>query len=169
LAHDHLDPYTSADIISSHVTDGLELARRYRLPSRVRAFIAEHHGDSFVSFMYRQALEAAGGDASKVDESRFRYVGPKPQSRETALLMLADTAEAITKSKNPKSVQELEEAVNLAITARLQQGQLDECDLSLRDLQTIRRSFVSTLKGMYHTRIEYPDSKPAQLPEKASA
>jgi hypothetical protein len=167
--HDHLDPYTSADIIRSHVTDGLDLARRYRLPSRVRAFIAEHHGDSFVSFMYRRAVEAAGGDESKVDESRFRYVGPKPQSRETALLMLADTTEAITKSKSPKSEQELEEAVNLAITARLQQGQLDECDLTLRDLQTIRRSFVSTLKGMYHTRIEYPDSKPAQLQKPASA
>jgi putative nucleotidyltransferase with HDIG domain len=161
--HDHLDPYTSADIIRSHVTDGLDLARRYRLPSRVRAFIGEHHGDSFVSFMYRQAVEAAGGDESKVDESRFRYVGPRPQTRETALLMLSDTTEAIAKSKSPKSVQELEDAVNLAISVRLQQGQLDECDLSLRDLQTIRRSFVSTLKGMYHTRIEYPDSKPAQL------
>ncbi len=167
--HDHLDPYTSADVLRSHVTDGLDLARRYRLPSRVRAFISEHHGNSFVSFMYRRAVEAAGGDESKVDESRFRYVGPRPQSRETALLMLSDTTEAIAKSKNPKSVQELEEVVNLAITTRLQQGQLDECDLSLRDLQTIRRSFVSTLKGMYHTRIEYPDSKPAQLPEKSAS
>jgi putative nucleotidyltransferase with HDIG domain len=166
--HDHLDPYTSADILRSHVTDGLDLARRYRLPSRVQAFISEHHGDSFVSFMYQQAVEAADGDASQVDESRFRYVGPKPQSRETALLMLADTAEAIAKSKRPGSVEELQELVSMAITVRLQQGQLDECDLSLRDLQTVRESFVNTLKGLYHTRIEYPEPKrPAQLPSES--
>lgn len=168
--HDHLDPYTSADILRSHVTDGLELAKRHRLPSRVRAFISEHHGDSYVSFLYQKAIEAAGGDDSQVDESRFRYVGPKPRSRETALLMLADTAEAIAKSKRPASVEELEELVNLAITIRLQQGQLDECELSLRDLQIIRLSFVNTLKGLYHTRIEYPESKrPAQLPSESES
>jgi putative nucleotidyltransferase with HDIG domain len=160
--HDRLDPYTSAEILSGHVTDGLDLAKRYRLPSRVRAFISEHHGDARVSFMYRKAVEAAGGDASQVDEGRFRYVGPKPQSRETALLMLADTAEAITKSKRPNSVEELEELVDRAIKIRMEQGQLDECDLTLRDLQIVRESFVDTLKGLYHTRIEYPEPEPAQ-------
>ena len=162
--HDHLDPYTSADILRSHVTDGLDLAKRYHLPSRVRAFISEHHGDSFVSFLYQKAIEAAGGDDSQVDESRFRYVGPKPQSRETALLMLADITEAIAKSRRPASLEELEELVSMAITICLQKGQLDECDLSLRDLQTIRRSFVGTLKGLYHTRIKYPEPKQALLP-----
>jgi putative nucleotidyltransferase with HDIG domain len=157
--HDRLDPYTTAEILGAHVTDGLDLAKRYRLPSQVRAFIGEHHGDWFISFMYQKAVKEAGGDASQVDERRFRYVGPKPQSRETAILMLADTTEAITKSKRPGSVQELEGVVELAIKSRLEQGQLDECDLTLRDLQIIRESFVNTLKGLYHTRIEYPESR----------
>jgi putative nucleotidyltransferase with HDIG domain len=155
--HERLDPFTSADIISGHVTDGLELAKRYRLPSQVRAFITEHHGDGFISFMYQKALEEAGGDASKVDKRRFRYVGPKPQSKETALVMLADTAEAITKSKHPESVEELEELVGRAIKLRVDQGQLDDSGLTLKDLEIIRQSFVDTLKGLYHTRIEYPE------------
>ncbi len=157
--HERLDPYTSVDILSRHVTDGLELARRYRLPSQVRAFINEHHGDSFISFMYQKAVEAAGGDPSRVDERLFRHVGPKPQSRETALVMLADTTEAISKSKRPNSIGELEELVGRAIKMRVEQGQLDECDLTLRDLQVIRQSFVDTLKGLYHTRLEYPEPK----------
>jgi putative nucleotidyltransferase with HDIG domain len=157
--HARLDPYTSADILRSHVTDGLDLAKRYRLPSQVRAFISEHHGDGFVSFMYQRAVEDAGGDASQVDERRFRYVGPKPQSRETALLMLADTTEAITKSKHPGSVEEMGELVDRAIKIRMEQGQLDESELTLRDLQEIRQSFVDTLKGLYHTRVEYPESR----------
>jgi putative nucleotidyltransferase with HDIG domain len=160
--HDRLDPYTSADILRSHVTDGLELARRYRLPGRIRAFISEHHGDGFISFMYQRAVEEAGGDASQVDEKRFRYIGPKPQSRETALVMLADTTEAMTKSKQPGSVEELEEIVSKAIRLRTEQGQLDDSELTLRDMQIIRRSFVDTLKGLYHTRIEYPEPEEEQ-------
>jgi membrane-associated HD superfamily phosphohydrolase len=157
-----LDPYTSAEIIRAHVTDGLELAKRYRLPSQVRAFISEHHGDAFVSFMYQKAVEAAGGDADQVDESHFRHGGPKPQSRETALVMLADTTEAITKSKRPNSVEELQELVERSIKIRLEQGQLDECGLTLHDLHLVRKSFVDTLKGLYHTRIEYPEPRPAE-------
>jgi putative nucleotidyltransferase with HDIG domain len=168
--HDRLDPYTSADIISAHVTDGLELAKRYRLPSQVRAFINEHHGDGFISFMYQKAVEEAGGDESKVDKRRFRYVGPKPQSKETAVVMLADTAEAMTKSKRPKSEEELEELVARVIKVRTEQGQLDESGLTLNELDIVRRSFVSTLKGLYHTRVEYPEPKPAEsLLQKAGA
>jgi hypothetical protein len=160
--HDQLDPYTSADIIGAHVTDGVELAKRYRLPSRVQAFIREHHGDAFISFMYQKAVEEAGGDKSKVDEGRFRYVGPKPQSKETALVMLADTTEAITKSKRPGSKEELEEVVARAIKIRVEQGQLDDSALTLRDLEIIRQSFVDTLTGLYHSRIEYPEPKSVQ-------
>jgi membrane-associated HD superfamily phosphohydrolase len=139
------------------VTDGLELAKRYRLPSQVRAFISEHHGDAFISFMYQKAVEEAGGDESQVDKRRFRYKGPKPQSRETAILMLADTAEAMTKSKRPNSEEELEELVARAIKIRVEQGQLDQSGLTFNDLDVIRHSFVDTLKGLYHTRIEYPE------------
>jgi membrane-associated HD superfamily phosphohydrolase len=159
--HDHLDPYTTAEILSSHVTDGVELAKQYRLPSRIRAFITEHHGDSFISFMYQKAVEEAGGDASQVDEAEFRYVGPKPQSRETAILMLADTTEALTRSKSPRNVEELEKAVARAIKIRMEQGQLDECGLTLHDIQIIHQSFVDTLKGLYHSRVEYPAQSPA--------
>jgi cyclic-di-AMP phosphodiesterase PgpH len=163
--HDGLDPQTSADIIRGHVLKGLELARQYRLPSRVQAFISEHHGDAFISFMYQKAVEAAGGDASQVEERRFRYAGPKPQSKETALVMLADTTEAISKSKRPSSVEELKELVDYAIKLRMEQGQLDQCDLTLRDLEIVRQSFVDTLKGLYHTRVEYPEPKEARPAE----
>ncbi len=160
--HDRMDPYTSAEILRSHVTDGVELAKKYRLPSRVRAFISEHHGDGFISFMYQRAVDAAEGDASQVDQNRFRYIGPKPQSRETALLMLADTAEAMTKSKRPASVEELETLMNRVVQMRMEQGQLDDCGLSLQDLKIIRQSFVDTLRGLYHTRVEYPEPKPVE-------
>jgi membrane-associated HD superfamily phosphohydrolase len=162
--HDRLDPYSSADIIRGHVTDGLDLARRYKLPGRIRAFISEHHGDAFVSFMYQRAVEEAGGDATKVDETRFRYGGPKPRSRETALVMLADGTEAISKSKGPSSVEDLDELVRRAIKLRVEQGQLDDSDLTLRELELIRQSFVDTLKGLFHTRIEYPGPSPAEVP-----
>lgn len=165
--HDRLDPYTSADILSGHVTDGLDLAKRNGLPSQVRAFIAEHHGDGYISFMYQRAVEEAGGDESKVDRKRFRYVGPKPQSKESALLMLADTAEALTKSKRPETEEKLEEAVAKAIKLRVDQGQLDESDLTLNDLEVIRQSFVDTLKGLYHARVEYPEPKEADSTEPA--
>lgn len=158
--HDQLDPYTSAAILLDHVQAGIELAKRYQLPSRVRAFIPEHQGDSSVSFMYQRAVQLAGGDATQVDASRFRYVGPKPQSRETALVMLADITESMVRSKQPGSVEALEELVNRAIKIRMEQGQLDECDLTLRDLRIIGRSFTDTLKGLYHTRVEYPESAP---------
>lgn len=163
--HDRFDPYTSAEIISGHVTDGLELAKQYRLPSQVRAFISEHHGDGYISFMYQRAVEDAGGDASKVKKERFRYVGPKPQSRETGLLMLADSVEAIAKAKRPGSEEELEQLVGRAIKSRVDEGQLDESGLTLGDLETIRQSFVDTLKGLYHTRMEYPE--PIEVVEEA--
>lgn len=155
--HDRFDPYTSAEIISGHVTDGLELAKQYRLPSQVRAFISEHHGDGFISFMYQRAVEDAGGDASKVKKERFRYIGPKPQSKETGLVMLADSVEAIAKAKRPASEEELDDLVESAIRRRVDEGQLDESGLTLGDLEEIRRSFVDTLKGLYHTRMEYPE------------
>jgi hypothetical protein len=117
--------------------------------------------------MYQRALEEAGGDESQVDKKRFRYVGPKPQSKESALLMLADTAEALTKSKRPETAEELEELVAKAIKLRVDQGQLDESGLTLNDLEVIRQSFIDTLKGLYHTRVEYPEPKEADSAEPA--
>lgn len=158
--HDRLDPRTSARILVGHVKEGLELARRYRLPSRVRAFIPEHHGTMRVSFLYQKALEEAG-DGAAVDESAFRYPGPKPRSKETALLMLADGCEATVRSARPASLEEIEAIVRKVIADRVAQGQLDECGLTLQDLDRVRASFVTTLKGTFHPRIKYPEPEPA--------
>ena len=155
--HDRLDPHTSAEIIIDHVNDGLALARRYRLPRRVRAFIPEHHGTGRASFLYSRAVQLAGGD-TEVDEKDFRYPGPKPQSRETALVMLADGCEAAVRSARPNSAEELAEIVDRIVAARVDDGQLNESGLTLRDLEVIRRIFTSSLKGVYHPRIQYPQS-----------
>ena len=155
--HNRLDPHTSAAVIIDHVKDGLELARRYRLPRRVRAFIPEHHGTNWVSFLYNRAVELAG-DATLVDESDFRHQGPKPQSKETALVMLADCCEAAVRSARPASAEEVAEIVGRIIDQRVGDGQLSECDLTLRDLGTIRGTFISALKGVFHPRIRYPQN-----------
>jgi len=164
--HDELEPYASADIILSHVDDGLDLARRYRLPGRVRAFVCEHHGTTWASFFYRKAVEIAG-DASLVDDADFRYRGPKPQTKETALVMLADGCEAAVRSGRPLNREESARIINSLIDHRVADGQLSECELTLQDLETVRAVFVSTLRGIYHPRIKYPKvDKPA--PEDAS-
>lgn len=155
--HQQLDPATSAGIILAHVRDGLDLAKKYRLPAQVQAFIPEHHGRMEANYQYQAALEAAGGDTSKVDRKAFAYPGPRPHSKETALLMLADGVEAKARAETPKDDGEIEELVNWVIQNRLTNGQLDRTNLTLKDLDTIRRSFVSTLRGIYHPRIRYPE------------
>lgn len=156
--HDRLDPQTSAEVIVEHVADGVELARRYHLPRRVQAFIPEHHGNNRVSFLYGKAVQLAG-DAQLVDENDFRYLGRKPQSKETALVMLADGCEAAVRSARPGTADEVVKIVNRIIDQRVEDGQLDECDLTLRDLELIRRDLISTLKGTFHPRIQYPGSE----------
>ena len=163
--HAALDPRSSADIIIRHVKDGLDLARSHHLPERLRDFIAEHHGTSLLRPFYQAALDAAGGDESKVDEEAFRYEGPRPQSRETAVLMLADACESAVRANQPRSVEEIDAIVTRIIEQRLDTGQLDESELTLTDLQTIRHTFVGRLKGIYHPRIRYPDDKPPVEPE----
>ncbi len=153
--HDQFEPRTSAEIIVSHVTEGLELAKKYRLPSRVRAFIPEHHGTMRVSFLYQKAVAQAAG-SNNVDESSFRYPGPKPRTKETALLMLADGCEAAVRANRPESSDQLNEIVRQVIADRIMWGQLDECPLTLGELEKVRASFVATLQGVYHPRLRYP-------------
>ncbi|MFW6082469.1 MAG: HD family phosphohydrolase, partial [Chloroflexota bacterium] len=155
--HDRLDPQTSAEVIIGHVTDGVQLARRHRLPSRVRAFIPEHHGGNRVSFLYHKAVQLAGED-KLVDEQSFRYPGRKPQTRETALVMLADGCEAAVRSARSESAEEVAAIVNRIIDQRVEDGQLNESGLTLRDVEIIRQVFSSTLKGTFHPRIKYPNS-----------
>ncbi len=156
--HEQLDPKTSANIILSHVPEGLALARKHRIPQSIQAFIAEHHGTLKASYQFREALEAANGDSGKVDRRDYTYKGPIPRSRETALLMLADGSEAAVRAKRPQSEEEINEIVQWIINDRMEKGQLDKTDLTLRDLHTIRRSFVKTLTNIYHPRIQYPKS-----------
>lgn len=156
--HEQLDPKTSASVIVSHVRDGLDLARKYRIPQKVAAFIPEHHGTLETSYQYREALESANGDATKINHADFQYPGSKPKSKDTALLMLADGVEAKARAESPSNNEEIDRLVRWVIQNRLEQGQLEHVDLTFRDLETIRRSFVSTLKGMYHPRIPYPEA-----------
>ncbi len=128
--HARLDPYTSAQIIVTHVKDGIDLARKYRLPKRIIDFIPEHQGTLLVSYFYHQAVQQAGG-ADKVDKTQFQYPGPRPRSRETALTMLADGAEATVRSRRPASIEELDHIVGESIQSRVLSGQLDECPLTL--------------------------------------
>ncbi|MBN1483105.1 MAG: HDIG domain-containing protein [Chloroflexia bacterium] len=168
--HDELNPRTSAQLITDHVRDGIVLARKYRLPERLVQFIPEHHGTTLATYFYRRALQ----EDETVDPEDFRYPGPKPQSRETAILMLADSVEAAVRSMDQsgklgellESASEEEDALdNLVgeiIDKKVRDGQLDDCDLTFRDLRDIRRAFVSMLRGVYHPRISYPELEGAR-------
>lgn len=154
--HDDLDPLTSARIIASHVTDGLQLARQHRLPPKVRDFIAEHHGTRLVTYFYHMAREGQQG----VDPEQYRYPGPRPQTKETALVMLADSVEALVRGSRKRSTEEIEELANKAVADRLAEGELDECDLTIRDLDLVKQAFKITLRGFFHPRLEYPEPRP---------
>ena len=157
--HDTLnDPYRSADIIIGHVIEGDELARQYRLPNRIRDFIREHHGTTQVYVFYRRAVNAAGGDESAVDISDFSYPGPRPQSRETAILMMADSCEAAVRSVKPESKQEISDLVGKIIDDKRRTGQLDDSDLTLNEIREIQTIFVELLQGMFHPRINYREA-----------
>jgi putative nucleotidyltransferase with HDIG domain len=153
--YDSLDPAASARMVTDHVKAGVELARRHRVPERVRAFIPEHHGTRLVTYFYRKAAAAD----PKTDPEAFRYPGPRPQSRETAIVMMADSIEAVVRSSRDRSPERIEALVRAVIGERVAEGQFDECPLTLSDLKRIGDSFVGTLRGVYHARIDYP--KPA--------
>ncbi|NOY99408.1 MAG: HDIG domain-containing protein [Chloroflexi bacterium] len=157
--HQDIDPAESAATIIRHVTDGVKLARKYRLPHRLIDFILEHHGTLITRYQYSQALEAAHGDATKVDIEKFRYPGPPPRSRETALLMLADGAEARNRAERPQNDEELRTLIRSVIDTAQRSGQLNNTHLTLRDLNLIAESFFATLRGTRHPRIEYPKDK----------
>lgn len=157
--HDKLDPVTSAQTIIRHVSDGLELAKKHRLPQRIQDFIGEHHGTMLTRYQFAKAVESAGGDENLVEENLFHYPGPRPGSRETAILMLADGCEARVRAERPTDEEELRKVITSIVENRLSAGQLDETNLTLRDLDELIDSFTTTLRGIYHPRLEYPDAK----------
>jgi putative nucleotidyltransferase with HDIG domain len=155
--HDFLSPLESSRIVVSHVTDGLTMAKQHNLPPPIQQAIMEHHGTLVTLFQYNRAIAEANGDKSKVDMTQFQYPGPRPRTKENALLMLADAVEAKARADLPKTPEALENLVDAVLRVRLEGQQLDESGLTLNDLQKVRKSFVQTLQSFYHARLRYPD------------
>ena len=161
--HYTLKPTMSARIIRNHVNDGLKLANEYGLPKIVSDFIPMHHGNTRVEYFYRKAIEEAKGDRSKIDESQFRYPGPKPNTKETGILMICEAVEAAVRSINNPDIMKIEAMIDKIIKQRIDDSQLDECPLTLDELKKIKGTMdgntgmLPVLRGIYHIRIEYPD------------
>ncbi|MCW1967697.1 MAG: HDIG domain-containing protein [Anaerolineae bacterium] len=151
--HDQLDPLSSSKVLHDHVLDGLKMAHKHRLPIEIQAFIAEHHGTTRAGAGYYRASK----DNPTLDDKPYRYPGPRPRSRETAILMLADGCEAIVRAKRPSQADETIKLINKIVSERLNDHQLDDSDLTLHEIDMVRQSFAETLRGIYHPRIDYPD------------
>ena len=155
--HENLSPSISKMVIINHIKEGMELARKYRLKPVIMDFITQHHGSGLVYYFYRKALEGIEQD-EKILEEGFRYPGPKPASRETAIVLLADSVEAATRAIAEPNASRIEEVVHKVINNKFIDGQLDNCDLTLKDLEKIAKVFIHMLSGIYHGRINYPES-----------
>ncbi len=153
--HDGLDPGASARIVIDHVTEGVALARQHRLPAPVIRIIEQHHGTQRAEYFYHRAV-SQDGRAEGVDPAAYAYPGPRPQSREAAIVMLADAVEATVRAESPQSAAEIDALVHRLIQQRVESGQLEDSELTLGDLRRIRRAFVRTLRTMYHPRVQYP-------------
>ena len=179
--HDELPPEVSAQILRAHAADGIDIAYRAKLPKPLIAFIPQHHGTARIGYFWAKAREQAAAPfggldtpagraaADAVDERRFRHSGPKPQTREAAILMLADSVEASVRSLASHDEPTIRAMVARIIDERLDDGQFDECDLTLRDVERIREAFVAQLLGMYHQRIAYPQNKVVELEARRNA
>jgi putative nucleotidyltransferase with HDIG domain len=179
--HDELESDVSAQILKQHVVDGIDLAYQSKLPKSIIAFIPQHHGTATMAYFLARAREHAaqpyGGiqtvdgrkAADAVDERKFRHIGPKPQSREAALIMLADGVEASVRSLASRDEPAIRAMVARIIEERLADGQFDECELTLRDIERIREAFIAQLLGMYHTRIAYPQNKVVEIESRRAA
>lgn len=153
--HDRIPPQASKNIIIAHATDGAELLRKYKLPKEIVDIAEQHHGTSLLKYFYFKAKEKGG----EVNESDYRYPGPKAQTREVAIIGIADSVEAAVRSMNAPTTDQIDSLIKNIISDRLQDGQLDECDLTLKELDIVRNTLSETLKGIFHSRIEYPEMK----------
>lgn len=157
--HDALDPEASAAVIREHISAGLELARRYHLPPLVRDFIPQHHGTRLVTYFYRRAVN----DGGKVDPAPFRYTGPRPQTKEAAIVMLADSCEAVVRARQDTAQPGIDQLIDGVFAERLAESQLDESDITMRELHQVAASFKATLRAVYHPRVPYPEITPEEL------
>ena len=162
--HDELDPMVSAGIVAAHVRDGISLADRYHLPPMIREMIPAHHGTAVVKYFYQLAQQRG----QNPDEASFRYPGPRPRTKEAGIVMLADGTEASVRSLAEKKPETIRAMVEKIVSERLAEAQLDECDLTLRDIQQIKNAFCELLLGVYHERIPYPEDRIARIPQAAS-
>jgi len=170
--HDQVKPRMSSLIIASHVKEGLEIGRNYNLPKLVLSFIPMHHGTTLIEYFYKKAQEMEEGEQGSVLESEFRYPGPRPNSRETGILMLADSVEAASRSINEPTHKRLEGLIESIFKARVNDHQLDDTDLTFRDLDKIKETFLAMLIGIHHGRVKYPgqdreDDEVAEVPDES--
>ncbi len=153
--HDRITPNLSTLVITSHTSDGEEMALKHKLPKAIRDIIVQHHGSTLVAYFYHKARQGEKGE--DVKETNFRYEGPKPQSREAAVVLLADSVEAAVRSLQDKTKGKIEGLIRKIIKDKLDDGQLDHCDLTLKDMNDIANSFLTVLSGVFHERTEYPE------------
>ncbi len=154
--HDHISPYMSKTLLIAHVKDGVELGMRYKLGKPIIDGVVQHHGTTLISYFYNKALDLRSEDDPEVSEDEFRYPGPKPQFREAALCMLADSIEAASRSLDEPTPVRLQNIVRNIVQRKFMEGQLDECNLTLKDLTKVEAAFTRILLGIYHQRIDYP-------------
>jgi len=162
--HERLSPRLSSLIIGSHVKEGAEIARKYRLPHPIVDVILQHHGTSLIKYFYEKAKEKERPDIDPVKEGDFRYPGPRPQTREAGIVMLADAVEAACRSLTDPTPAQITGTVSKIIEGIFSDGQLDECMLTLRDLHEISSTFHRVLSGIFHRRVDYPEALPGDTP-----
>lgn len=154
--HDKISPNLSASIIISHVKDGVETAKKSKLPSKVIEIISQHHGNTLVAYFYHKAIKTQGEEA--VEEEKFRYPSLKPQSKEAAIVMLADSVEAFVRSLSEPTREDVEKGVRKIVFDKINDNQLSDCSLTFKDMERIIKAFVKVLEGIFHERIEYPEN-----------
>ncbi|MBR6163673.1 HD domain-containing protein, partial [bacterium] len=162
--HDKLNPRLSKMVITSHTKDGLNLAKEYHLPEVIQDFIVQHHGDSLASYFYNQAIQQEGRE--NVEEEQFRYTGPRPNSKETAILMLADAVESASRTLKDHSQEEIDAMIRKIFSDRLSDNQLSDSPLTLKDLDTIASTFSRVLRSIHHKRIKYQENILEELEKK---
>ena len=157
--HDDLVPTMSTLVIIAHVKDGAEMARKNYLPQRIIDIIEQHHGTTLVEYFYREATRRKESEQTDIEEADFRYPGPKPQTREAAVMMLSDAVESASRALREPTPARLESLVNSISKKKLDDGQFDQCALTLQELRMIEESLIKSLNAMYHARVKYPDQQ----------
>ena len=153
--HNHISPETSKDIIIAHATDGAQMLKKHKLPKEIVDIAEQHHGTTLLKYFYYKAKE----ENDHIDEMDYRYPGPKPQTKEAAIISIADSVEAAVRSMTHPTPEQIKNLIDSIVQDRLKDGQLNECDITLKEIEVIKKTFSETLNGIFHSRIEYPNPK----------